>query len=114
MTDVEPVESGLVEALRKTGILTDQQEQDITAEHKSEKRARRLWSLLNKVSPRLFAECCMPALSTAVPGVFEGATFAYTLDDQECLRHFVMTRLEAERFADILVAEEACSLDQYM
>ena len=114
ITEVQPVQSGLVDKLREEEVLSSNQEQQIVSKEKCEDRARALWIILFGVRPKLFADRCLPVLKKICPLVMEGATFDYNVSQViRCLRHFIMANMTAVRFVDVLVAAQACTLEQY-
>ena len=114
ITEVKPIQTGLVDRLREAGVLDGDGEQQIVSKEKCEDRARTVWIYLNKVPAKLFADRCVPVLASVCPHVLEGATFVYSASqDVRCLRHFIMANMPAVRFADVLVATQACTLEEY-
>ena len=98
------------------GIMSSDDEKEISSEKTRKDKARKLWCFLRQVPPALFELKCLPAMKKHYPHVLENATFHW--DGQEdrsdrCLRHIIMKRMRLRRFADIFPPANACTLAEY-
>ena len=113
---VQPIESLLMDELVAGGIMSSDDEKEVSAKETRRDRARHLWKILHRVPPALLENKCLPAMKKHYPHVLERATFRW--DGKEdptdrCLRHAIMKRMRLRRFADIFPPANACTQVEY-
>ncbi|XP_076455402.1 uncharacterized protein LOC143289993 [Babylonia areolata] len=110
---VLPIESGLVDRLRADAVFDSEDEESIRNAGTRRNRARRCWSLLDKVPPGRFHSHCFPALEATCSLVVDGKRFQWDGGVHECLRHLIQKVVPLRRFADMFPGAGACSQQEY-
>ena len=113
---VQPIESPLVDELVAGGIMSSDDEKEVSAKETRRDKARHLWNILHRVPPELLEKKCLPAMKKHYPHVLERATFRWDgkMDPTDhCLRHAIMKRMRLRRFADIFPPANACTQVEY-
>ncbi|KAK7495090.1 hypothetical protein BaRGS_00013730 [Batillaria attramentaria] len=113
---VDPFESGMIDELRAVDAMSSGEEEEMKAEPKRRDKARRAWDLMNRVTEKDLTEKFLPFLEKRYPHMLQPGV-KYHFEGQsdlgrKCLRHVIMSRLTAQRFADIFPPANCCSLQE--
>ena len=116
LANVNPIECGLVDVLRKVEALSSEDEQAIEAKETRRDKARKLFALLHKIPEEDFASSFVPKLKMEYPHVLRKKEFR--LEDADfcsvkCLRHKMMKRIDLKRVVDILPSTGCCGQEEY-
>ncbi|KAK7103747.1 uncharacterized protein [Littorina saxatilis] len=115
---VDPIDSLLLDELFQNGAIDSDKNEQIINKSTRRDKARETWILLNQLPPKRFWESCYPVLRDKYPHVLEEKELRWDekLNDEEeeqCIRHAIMTMMELKRFGDLFPPGGDCSLDKY-